>query len=97
MAFLKKAVVLVLAVALLAATALRPKPAQALDAWAWAGIGVAAYAVFVFTMTIVIFGGSSAPLTETGLPPLEEAKEPGSVRFGSDCRNAEGEMPIACW
>jgi len=93
----KKTMTLMLAVALFALTALQPKPAQGLNTWEWAAIGVASYAVFVFTMTIIIFGGSSAPLTEAGRPPLEKPKEPGTLRFGSDCRTSEAEMPIACW
>lgn len=93
----KKTAILLLAVVLLGTTAVRPRAAQALDAWAWAGIGVASYAAFIFTMTLVIFGGSPAPLTETGRPPLEGEKEPGAVRFGTACRSSEGTVPIACW
>jgi hypothetical protein len=97
MALAKKVVILFLATALLAATAVRPRPAQALDAWAWVAIGVGSYAVFVLTMTALIFGGSSAPLTEAGLPPLESAEEPGTIRFGTDCRGTGLDRPIACW
>jgi hypothetical protein len=98
MALAKKAVVVLVAVAVFGVTTLRPRPAQALDAWAWAGIGVAAYAAFVITMTVIVFGGKSAPLTaEDGTSPLEEKRDPGTIRFGSSCKSTDGNVPIACW
>jgi hypothetical protein len=98
MAFAKKAVVLLVVLAVFGVTTLRPRPAHAISEWGLAGIGVAAYAVFVITMTIVVFGGKSAPLTaEDGTSPLEEDRDPGTFRFGTNCRSTDGNVPIACW
>jgi hypothetical protein len=98
MALTKKGLVLIVAVALFGVTTLRPKAAHAISDWAWAGIGVASYAVLVITLTAVVFGGQSAPLTaEDGTQPLKDAEDPGTVRFGTGCKSADGNVPIACW
>src|SRR5262245_20963644 len=79
---------------------LSPRPAKAVDTAVIVISSIAAYVVFVFVGAYIVYGRNPSPLElmpgPVGADHPEDGR-PDGVRFGYGCRQADGNLTLACW